>query len=136
MSAGEPQLEQAEPVRVALPAEPSTVPLEPAGRAPIAVPHGARDPEGMAGMRDVMALSSPLERRRFILQLQRTAGNAAVCRWLGAVRERYAAKQAPPSTGSGSPMAVTTAGDGDAPDLGAAPGGAPQGPPEDGPRAR
>ena len=23
--------------------------------------------------------------------LQRTAGNAAVCRWLGAVRERYAA---------------------------------------------
>ena len=29
--------------------------------------------------------------RRFVLQLQRTAGNAAVCRWLGAVRDRYAA---------------------------------------------
>ncbi len=26
-----------------------------------------------------------------MLQLQRTAGNAAVCRWLGAVRDRYAA---------------------------------------------
>ena len=42
-------------------------------------------------MRDVIALSSPGERRRFVLQLQRTAGNAAVCRWLGIVRDRYAA---------------------------------------------
>ena len=41
-------------------------------------------------MRDVIALSSPGERRRFVLQLQRTAGNAAVCRWLGIVRDRYA----------------------------------------------
>jgi len=39
----------------------------------------------------VMALSSPGERRRFVLQLQRTAGNAAVCRWLAIVRDRYAA---------------------------------------------
>jgi len=135
MSTGEPQLEQAEPVRVALPAEPSTVPLEPATSAPIAVPYGARDPEGMAGMRDVMALSSPLERRKFILQLQRTAGNAAVCRWLGAVRERYAAKQAPPP--GGSPMAVAATGGDEAPDPVAAAGEAPGAPPpEDGPRAR
>ena len=134
MSRGEPQLEPAEAVQVALPAEPSTVPLEPASSAPVAVPYGARGPEGLGGMRDVMAMSSPLERRKFILQLQRTAGNAAVCRWLGAVRERYAAKQAAAS----SPMAVpvATTGDGDAPALDAAPGGMPEGPPEDGPRAR
>ena len=133
MSTGEPQLEQVEPARVALPAEPSTVPLEPATGAPIAVPFGARGPEGMGGMRDVMALSSPLERRKFILQLQRTAGNAAVCRWLGAVRERHAAKQAPPG---GSPMAVAAAGGDEAPDPVSAAGDAPGTPPEDGPRTR
>jgi hypothetical protein len=133
VSRGEPQLEAVETVQVALPAEPSTVPLEPASAGPIAVPYGARGPEGLGGMRDVMAMSSPLERRRFILQLQRTAGNAAVCRWLGAVRERYAAKQT-----ASSPMALAATGDGDVPELDAAPGGGtpPEGPPEDGPRAR
>ena len=55
------------------------------------MPYGARAPEGLGGMRDVIAMSSPGERRRFVLQLQRTAGNAAVCRWLAAVRDRYAA---------------------------------------------
>jgi hypothetical protein len=34
-----------------------------------------------------------------VLQLQRTAGNAAVCRWLGIVRDRYAAG----AGGGGSP---------------------------------
>jgi hypothetical protein len=88
MSRGEPQLEPAEPV--VLPAEPAAVPLQPEVVAPIAAPLGARSPEA-AGMRDVMALSSPVERRKFVLQLQRTAGNAAVCRWLEVVRDRYAA---------------------------------------------
>ena len=90
MPHGEPQLEPVEPVQVPLPAEPTAVPLQPETAAPMSAPLGARGPE-VAGMRDVMALSSPGERRRFVLQLQRTAGNAAVCRWLSAVRERYGA---------------------------------------------
>ena len=91
MSAGgRPELE---PVVETAQAVPDTAPvaLEPATAAPVAVPYGARSPEGLGGMRDVLAMSSPGERRRFVLQLQRTAGNAAVCRWLGAVRDRYAA---------------------------------------------
>src|SRR3954447_22846736 len=90
MARGEPELEQIEgsPPRAA---ERPPVVLEPATAPPVAVPYGARGPEGLGGMRDVLALSSPTERRRFVLQLQRTAGNAAVCRWLGVVRDRYAA---------------------------------------------
>jgi len=97
---GEPQLEQAETVRVPLAAEQVAVPLEAATAAPGAVPFGARGPEGLGGMHDVLALSTPGERRRFVLQLQRTAGNAAVCRWLAAVRERYAARH----SGAGDDM--------------------------------
>ena len=90
MPRGEPQLESVEtPEPMA--AESAPVALEAATAAPVAVPYGARGPEGLGGMRDVLALSSPGERRRFVLQLQRTAGNAAVCRWLAAVRDRYAA---------------------------------------------
>jgi len=87
--AGRPELEQVPepPAHVAQ----ETVALEPATAAPVAIPYGARSPEGLGGMRDVMAASSAGERRRFVLQLQRTAGNAAVCRWLGIVRDRYAA---------------------------------------------
>ena len=88
MPQGEPQLEPVEPV--VLPAEQAAVPLQPEAVSPIAAPLGARGTE-TAGLRDVMALSSPGERRKFVLQLQRTAGNAAVCRWLDAVRQRYAA---------------------------------------------
>jgi hypothetical protein len=88
MPHGEPQLEPAEPV--VIPAEPAAVPMQPEVAAPIAAPLGARAPDA-AGIRDVLALSSPGERRKFILQLQRTAGNAAVCRWLEVVRDRYAA---------------------------------------------
>src|SRR6188472_547090 len=97
MPHGEPQLDQVEAVQVPLPAEPSAVPLQPETAALFAVPAGARGNEA-AGMRDVMAMSSPGERRRFVLQLQRTAGNAAVCRWLGIVRDRYAA-----GAGDGAP---------------------------------
>ena len=93
MARGEPQLEPAEPV--VLPAEPASVPVQPETVTPIASPLGARSPEA-AGIRDVLALSSPLERRKFVLQLQRTAGNAAVCRWLEVVRERYAALHGAP----------------------------------------
>jgi hypothetical protein len=91
--AGRPELEPV-PEPPALVAQ-ETVALEPATAAPVAIPYGARSPEGLGGMRDVMAASSAGERRRFVLQLQRTAGNAAVCRWLGIVRDRYA--------GGGSP---------------------------------
>src|SRR4051812_17072351 len=88
MPHGEQQLEPLEPV--ALPADPAAVPVQPETVTPIAAPLGARGPE-TAGIRDVPALSSPVERRKFVLQLQRTAGNAAVCRWLEVVRDRYAA---------------------------------------------
>ena len=90
MPQGRPELESVEAPAPLVP-ETETVALEAATVAPVAVPYGARSPEGLGGMRDVMALSSPGERRRFVLQLQRTAGNAAVCRWLGIVRDRYAA---------------------------------------------
>src|SRR5215218_2662688 len=89
-SQGRPELEQVEAAQPLVP-ETAPVALEPATAAPVAVPYGARAPEGLGGMRDVLALAAAGERRRFVLQLQRTAGNAAVCRWLGAVRERYAA---------------------------------------------
>ena len=92
---GEPQLEPAETPKLA--PEQVAVPLEPATAPPVAVPYGARGPDSLGGMHDVLALSTPTERRRFVLQLQRTAGNAAVCRWLAAVRERYAARH----TGAG-----------------------------------
>jgi hypothetical protein len=129
MAQGEPQLEQAEAVNVPMAAEPVAVPLEPATAPPVAVPYGARGPEGVGGMRDVLALSTPTERRRFVLQLQRTAGNAAVCRWLGAVRERYAARHA---RGDGPPE-----GSDGAFDLDALIGGADEPPnDEDGPRRR
>jgi hypothetical protein len=95
MARGEPQLEPAEAVQVPLPAEPSAGPLQPETATPLAAPMGARAPEA-AGMRDVMAVSSPGERRKFVLQLQRTAGNAAVCRWLDAVRARYTAVHGAP----------------------------------------
>ena len=91
MSAGgRPELEPVVETAQAVP-ETAPVALEAGTAAPVAVPYGARAPEGLGGMRDVMAMSSPGERRRFVLQLQRTAGNAAVCRWLGMVRDRYAA---------------------------------------------
>jgi hypothetical protein len=94
MARGEPQLEQAEAVELPLAAEAAAAPLEAAIEAPVAVPYGARGQEGLGGMRDVLALSTPAERRRFVLQLQRTAGNAAVCRWLATVRDRYTARMA------------------------------------------
>ena len=89
--AGRPELEQVAETPAPLAAEAAPVALEAATAAPVAVHYDARSPEGLGGMRDVMALSSPGERRRFVLQLQRTAGNATVCRWLGIVRDRYAA---------------------------------------------
>ena len=88
--AGRPELEPVVETPAVVP-DTTTVALEPAKSAPIAIPYGARSPEGLGGMRDVMAASSAGERRRFVLQLQRTAGNAAVCRWLGIVRDRHAA---------------------------------------------
>ena len=97
--AGRPELEQVQEAPAPLVPDSAPVALEGATAAPVAVPYGARSPEGLGGMRDVMALSSPGERRRFVLQLQRTAGNAAVCRWLGIVRDRYAAG----AGGGGSP---------------------------------
>ena len=86
---GRQELEPVAETPARLAPETETVALEPATAAPVAVPYGARSPE-LGGMRDVMALSGAGERRRFVLQLQRTAGNAAVCRWLGMVRDRYA----------------------------------------------
>jgi len=129
MPHGESQLEPAEAVEVPLAAESVAVPLDPAVAPPVAVPYGARGPEGIGGMRDVLALSAPTERRRFVLQLQRTAGNAAVCRWLGAVRERYAARMA---AGDGPPEEPGAAFDVEA--LIGGPGAPPEG--EDGPRSR
>ena len=90
-AAGRPELEPVAETPARLTPETETVALEAATAAPVAVPYGARSPEGPGGMHDVLAHSSAGERRRFVIQLQRTAGNAAVCRWLGMVRDRYAA---------------------------------------------
>src|SRR3954453_14019515 len=94
MARGETQLEPVEPVQVPLAPESTAAPLESPVEAPGAVPYGARGPEGLGGMRETMALAAAGERRRFVLQLQRSAGNAAVCRWLGIVRDRHAARAA------------------------------------------
>ena len=118
MPRGEPQLEPVE-APAPLAAESETVPLGPAVAPESAVPFGARGPDGVnSSMHDVLGESSSGERRKFVLQLQRTAGNAAVTRWLGTVRERHAARQA---------------GGGDAGDT---PPELPGEPPQDGPRRR
>jgi hypothetical protein len=92
---GDPQLEQQAPQAevVPIPAEPITLP--PAAAPEVAMPAGGRVSDGLGGMRDVLGLSTPDARRRFVLQLQRTAGNAAVCRWLGIARARHAARGTP-----------------------------------------
>ena len=89
-AAGRPELEPVAETPARLAPETEAVSLE-AATAPVVVPYGARSSESPGGMHDVLAHSSAGERRRFVIQLQRTAGNAAVSRWLGMVRDRYAA---------------------------------------------
>src|SRR4051812_24521670 len=72
----------------AMPEEAVTIP--PATVPAVALPTGAHGSAEVGGMLDLIGASSPVERRRFVLQLQRTAGNAAVCRWLGVARARHA----------------------------------------------
>jgi hypothetical protein len=92
MPRGEPQLEPVE-APAPLAAESEAVPLGPAVAPESAVPFGARGPDAAgANIREALGEPGGGDRRRFVLQLQRTAGNAAVSRWLGAVRERHAAR--------------------------------------------
>ena len=99
MPHGQPQRDQADAVPAPAAVEPEAVPLMPAVAPESAVPFGARSPQEVSGTREALALPGAGERRRFVLQLQRTAGNAAVGRWLGAARERYAG----PSGDGGGP---------------------------------
>jgi hypothetical protein len=85
------QVEQQE----AQPEQPAVMPDEavsiaPAVVAEVALPTGTHASEAPGGMHELLGASSPAQRRRFVLQLQRTAGNAAVCRWIEGARARYA----------------------------------------------
>ena len=90
MPAGERQkIEQdAQPDQPALmPEEPVVVP--PAVVPAIAMPTGTHASEAPGGMHELLGMSSDTQRHRFVIQLQRTAGNAAVCRWLLEARARF-----------------------------------------------
>jgi len=89
-----PERQQLDP-QEAQPEQPAVVPDEavvipPAVVPAVAMPTGTHASEAPGGMHELIGMSSDTQRRRFVLQLQRTAGNAAVCRWLGIVRDRYA----------------------------------------------
>ncbi len=87
---GQQQLESAETPKVALDPEPAAAPMGPAREPDSGVRIGARGPQDAASFKSVLAVASPEQRQKFVLQLQRTAGNAAVCRWLAAVGQKYA----------------------------------------------
>ena len=60
-------------------------------RAPeSAVPTGARGPQDASQYQGVLSHGGVEQRERYVLQLQRTAGNAAVSRWLAMVGRRRA----------------------------------------------
>jgi hypothetical protein len=90
--------QQAEPATAA-PDEPVVV--APAVTPAVALPTGAHASETPAGMHELLGASSESQRGRFVLQLQRTAGNAAVTRWLLEARARFAARhgEEPPPDG-------------------------------------
>jgi hypothetical protein len=94
MDRGQPQLDSAETAKVALEPEPLATPLGPAVAPETAIPVGARGPQDANSFKGVLAAASPEQRQRYVLQLQRTAGNAAVCRWLAAVGLKYAERMA------------------------------------------
>jgi hypothetical protein len=92
MARGEQQQLEQQEAQAEVPAADEAVVIPPAVVPQTAVPTGAHMPDTPGGLREVLALSSPKERRKFVLQMQRTAGNAAVCRWLGVARARYVAR--------------------------------------------
>jgi hypothetical protein len=99
---GEPQLEPQQQ-EVQVPVAPDAISIPAPAFAPEGgIATGARAAEGPAGLRAVLGAASPGHRRKFVLQLQRTAGNAAVCRWLGVGRgagARAATADAPGASG-------------------------------------
>jgi hypothetical protein len=94
MEHGQQQLESAETPKVALDPEPAAVPMGPERVPDTGVLTGARGPQDASSFKSVLAVASPEQRQKFVLQLQRTAGNAAVCRWLAAVGQKYADRMA------------------------------------------
>jgi hypothetical protein len=88
-----PERQQLDP-QEAQPEQPAVVPDEavvipPAVVPAVAMPTGTHASEAPGGMHELIGMSSDTQRRRFVLQLQRTAGNAAVCRWLLETRARF-----------------------------------------------
>ena len=94
MERGQTQLDSAETAKVPLEPEPVATPLGPAVAPETAIPVGARGPQDATSFKGVLAVATPEQRQRYVLQLQRTAGNAAVCRWLAAVGPKYAERMA------------------------------------------
>jgi hypothetical protein len=87
------QIEEQQPEPAApMPDEPVVVP--PAVTPAVALPTGAHAPEAPGGMHALLGASSETQRGRFVLQLQRTAGNAAVTRWLLEARARFTERHA------------------------------------------
>jgi hypothetical protein len=83
--------QQPEPA-AAMPDEAVVVP--PAVTPAVALPTGAHASELPGGMHELLGASSETQRGRFVLQLQRTAGNAAVTRWLLDARARFLERHA------------------------------------------
>ncbi len=94
MEHGQQQLESAETPKVALDPEPVAAALGPERTPDSPLRIGARGPQDAASFKSVMEVATPEQRHKFVLQLQRTAGNAAVCRWLAAVGAKYADRMA------------------------------------------
>ena len=90
MDRGQPQLEPADTARVALEPEPAAAPVGPGTAPESAVPTGARGPQDASQYQGVLSHGGVEQRERYVLQLQRTAGNAAVSRWLAMVGRRRA----------------------------------------------
>jgi len=105
-----PERQQLDPQDAQQQAEPAAVPDEAVVIPPAVVPvaatgTGLHASEAPGGMHELIGMASDTQRRRFVLQLQRTAGNAAVCRWLGIVRDRYAAAHGAGDDGDQPPEA-------------------------------
>ena len=89
-----PEREQLDPQEAQQQAEPAAMPEEAVVIPPAVVPAaatgtGLHASEAPGGMHELIGMSSDTQRRRFVLQLQRTAGNAAVTRWLLEARARF-----------------------------------------------
>jgi hypothetical protein len=115
---GEPQLEPQPEAQVPLPQESVALPA-PAFGPEGGIATGLRAGEATGTLRAMLGATSVGNRRKFVLQLQRTAGNAAVCRWLGVGRDRSTTPATAGEDWSDVEALLAATGDGEPPDASA-----------------